>query len=412
MNCIFLRGIVLSLFAVLSLCAIANAADLIPSVAWNKTFPDTIIDRAQAVIQTSDGGFILTCAPSSMGTFYTLKLDAVGNPQWNRTFFGTVLGLGQTIIQTADGGYAVAGGYQGSPLLLRIDPLGVPQWNKTYVGPGICSAAAIIQTREGGYALVGTSIKQSEPSGVDTHSTWFIKTDSQGNMEWNQTLGSGDPRSLIQTADGGYAVAKDYYFNLVKLDSKGIMEWNRTYVDRDKNEVHSLVQASDGGYALGGWMWLRINEGSPYFALVKTDETGSAQWTKYYGEGTAWSMAKTIDDGFAMVGSNNRFVKTDANGTKQWEIDVGGYCVIQTRDGGYAVTGSAPINETASGARLAKLSRDPVLPSATPPSSMSASASPSPSIPEFTPVVILGLAVATGLLAIGLRKSRVPSAGK
>lgn len=369
-----------------------------PSIAWRQTYPEVGENRAQWVIQTMDGGFILTSKPS-----YILKVDSLGNPQWNRTYPELTFGSSQPIVQTSEGGYAVAAAYQNSYILLKTDSFGNPQWNQTYIGYGICAASAVIQTRDGGYALGGISINQSVPVEQGTHSTWLVKTDSNGNMEWNQTLGKGDLKSLIQTTDGGYAIAKDHNFNLIKLDSKGALEWNKTYVDRDKNEVYSVVQTSDGGYALGGWMWLRSDGGNSNFALVKTDAAGKMQWTQYYGVGTAWSMTKTSDSGFALVGSNSdRLVKADSNGTAQWELDVWGYCVIQTQDGGFALAGSGHINETTWGPQLTKISRDPTLPpvSTTPTSEVS----PSPTIPELTPFAFLALAVVVCVLALTLKR--------
>jgi len=57
---------------------------------------------------------------------------------------------------------------------------------------------------------------------------WLIKTDSSGNMEWNQTYGYGRANSVIQTSDGGYAMAGYKIegfptFCLVKTDEAGII---------------------------------------------------------------------------------------------------------------------------------------------------------------------------------------------
>jgi len=79
------------------------------------------------------------------------------------------------------------------------------QWNKTYGGTDRDRPSALVQASGGGYAIVGCT--RSYGAGLDV---WLVKTDAYGNMEWNKTYGgpSSDwPSALVQTSDGGFAVA-------------------------------------------------------------------------------------------------------------------------------------------------------------------------------------------------------------
>ena len=73
---------------------------------------------------------------------------------------------------------------------------------------------------------------------------------------------------MVQTSDGGYAIAgyttlvwcwrNDAW--LVKTDASGNMQWNKTYGGTGTDEALYLVQTSDGGYAIAGlhnlvWRW-------------------------------------------------------------------------------------------------------------------------------------------------------------
>jgi hypothetical protein len=74
---------------------------------------------------------------------------------------------------------------------------------------------------------------------------------------WNRPCGgTADDRvpSVIQTNDGGYAIAGWDGANalFVKTDSSGNMQWNKTYGGLHSDVVYSVVQTGDGGYALGG----------------------------------------------------------------------------------------------------------------------------------------------------------------
>jgi hypothetical protein len=83
-------------------------------------------------------------------------------------------------------------------------------------------------------------------------------------MQWNNTYGGKDNEdgtSILQTSDGGYAIAGDtdsfgaggYDFYLVKTDSTGTMQWNNTYGGKDNEyATFGLIQTSDGGFAMTG----------------------------------------------------------------------------------------------------------------------------------------------------------------
>jgi hypothetical protein len=90
---------------------------------------------------------------------------------WVRTYGGTNLESAYSIIQTSDGGYAVAGSVESGALLLKTDSTGNMEWNQTYVGDG---ARSLVGTSDGGYVLAG--------------GTRLIKTDAYGNIEWTRTL--------------------------------------------------------------------------------------------------------------------------------------------------------------------------------------------------------------------------------
>jgi len=239
--------------------------------------------------------------------------------------------------------------------------IGTSSVNSTYGGPGLEEANCLIQTSDGGYVLAGQNATGS--GGWDFR---WVKTDANGVVQWSHSYGTGaDDRaySAVQTADGGYALAGDVGagfgdgdFWLIRADANGNTLWNKTYGTPNYNGATSIVQTPDGGFALSGWTDSPM--GNPNAWLVKTDENGSLQWDKIFGgpyyDGSN-SMILTADGGYALAGQSRSYgeggydfwlVKTDSSGNMQWDRTYGGtsddlaYSVIATSDGGYVLIGS------------------------------------------------------------------------
>jgi len=393
-------------FLSLGLNGFTNCASASPSIAWSQTYTNSNLRGIDTLLQTKDGGFLLagkTSSGPSQPTYIELvKVDSLGNVQWNRTYEGTGLPMDNCLVQTDDGNYAVAGEYIFTSQqkvgfwLSKINANGDIIWSKTYFGEGFGWAEVLMQTDDGGYALIG-------PTHADTHiitgemDIWLLKTDASGNQQWAKTVGTGFAHSVVQTTDGGYALAgysTSANFQLIKTNSTGTVEWSKNFGNEDKATASSVVQTQDGGFAVGGAMWLRSNGGGLNLAVVRTDSLGNEQWTKYYGFGIIRDLLQTSDGGFALA--SNPFIKVDASGNKQWELSFGNqtsvYSVIQAQNSGYAVTGEANTVGASKGWMAAISSTDQTYP--TP------SNSTTPSVPEFSWLAVLPLFVSIPFIII------------
>jgi len=344
-----------------------------PSPYFCKAIGGPYIEVGASLIQTSDGGYAIAGSTSSFGAVevdvYVVKLDANGNLQWTKTIGGPGYDWGKSLIQTSDGGYAIAGYtsliYEegGDVYLVKLDAHGNLQWTKTIGGPKDDRGFSLIQTSDGGYAIAGST----SSFGAGEGDVYVIKLDANGNLQWTKTIGGPkDDRgfSLIQTSDGGYAIAgitesfgageKDVY--VVKLDAKGNLQWTKTIGGKSWDEGHSLIQTSDGGYAIAGYT-SSFGAGEMDVYVIKLDSNGNLQWTKTIGgPGYDWgkSLIQTSDGGYAIAGYTSSFgagkmdvyvIKLDSNGNLQWTKTIGGpdfdwgESLIQTSDGGHAIAG-------------------------------------------------------------------------
>lgn len=303
--------------------------DYLYGAAWNQSYDH--LYNAAGLVQTSDGGYVIAGNSYTKGTgtnirsegIKLLKTDLNGSVQWSRTYKVPDVEYydgATSMVQTNDGGYAIAGNTGNISFLIKTDSYGKFQLKRTYGEPDKDNSfSSVIQTGDGGYALAGTT----KFNGSDA--SWLVKTDRDGNIMWNQTypskLGTNDTTfdnyatSVIQTDDGGYALAANqriYWARneysevwLVKTDSLGDMVWNQTF--NDYVYVYSIIQTSDGGLAFAGnaqryWSWQAW--------IVKLDASGNAEWNQTYpnrsggGDGwTAYRLIETSDGGFALAGS-------------------------------------------------------------------------------------------------------------
>jgi len=322
--------------------ALFVAATLLTQSACNRTSPPfckaiggASHDDGRFLIQTSDGGYAIAGGTISFGAggedVYVVKLDAKGNLQWTKTIGGKKEEVGNSLIQTSDGGYAIAGvtnsfgAGEKDVYVVKLDANGNLQWTKTIGGPGDELGASLIQTSDGGYAIAG----YTKSFGAGGEDVYVVKLDANGNLQWTKTIGGPENEEgscLIQTSDGGYAIAgytlsfgagwADVY--VVKLDASGNLQWTKTIGGKDVDGGLSLIQTSDGGYAItGATNSFGAASGDVY--VVKLDANGNLQWTKTIGGPeieTGSSLIQTSDGGYAIAGHTKSF------GAGDWDVYV------------------------------------------------------------------------------------------
>jgi hypothetical protein len=277
-----------------------------------------------------------------------------------------------------------------NPWLIKTDFKGNEEWNRTYSYYSLPYYSGYIQsvqqTSDGGYILGCTFYnaappKTKEVSPMDHHKQGFvssmvlIKTDSNGNEQWNRTYSSVEYSwcfCIRQTTDGGYIAtgggnatsAGSINVYLLKTYPDGTIQWLKTYGTSDMDEEgHAVQQTSEGGYIITGMSDCNYDTDWGKIWLIKTDANGAMLWDKKF-EGSsrhsligpetyANSVQQTSDSGFIIAGvidNQGCLLKTDSKGNETWRKtpflnDYSFFCYSgkQTLDGGYIATGNGLI---------------------------------------------------------------------
>ncbi len=261
---------------------------------------------------------------------------------------------GEAVIELDDGGFMIGATINFDFGLVRLDPNGNYLWNKTYDDTKTNSLEYLIKCSDGGFALLGRTYNWPVPGTYND--MWLIRTNSSGHMLWNATYGgpwNDDSAGIIELADG-FMIAGTYHvtndpnmdFWLIRTNETGSVEWSKTYGNLDTQICEEFIQTSDNGYALCG------RDGSNIL-LVKTDSQGNHAWNKTWGgveTDYAYGIIECELGGFAIAGKYDNsmlLLRTDSNGNHLWNATFlrtgfvsDAYSLVETVDHGFTLLGT------------------------------------------------------------------------
>jgi len=341
--------------------------------SWELAFGGSDIDMGRCVVETDDGGYILTGTTESFGAgdkdVYVIKVNQFGETTWMRTFGGEYDDEGYCVIEAADGGYIVAGvtesfGEGGDIYLIKLDSFGDSIWTKTYGGSNYEKATSVVQTSNKELIVAGCTYS----FGAGGSDIYVLKLTSMGDTIWTRTCGGAFDDfgySVSLTADNKYIVTgsskptssgrPDVYIQ--KLDAAGETVWTRTYGGSYYDIGYGCASTSDGGCIVAG-ATSSFGTGSQYDAyILRLTSSGDTLWTRRYGGSAsekAYSVVQTHDGGYIVVGETQSYgagaydiytLGLFSTGDTLWTSTSGGtssdraYSIALTSDGGYAIAG-------------------------------------------------------------------------
>ena len=254
------------------------------------------------------------------------------------------------------------------------------QWSETFGDKNNDRATHIQQTQDGGYIITGIYQTKSGLLSTDDNA-WLIKINSKGKKEWSKTFGGekGDRAKYVQqTQDGGYIIVGETssYGNgqsdiwLIKTDANGKQKWDKTFGNMGGESAESVEQTPDGGYIIIGYGNIyednQVKSG-PWF--IKTDANGNKQWdkrflfTSYPG---IVHIDQTSDNGYISIRRpslerSSSVTKTDEEGNELWRRYYDQFplhAIQQTSDDGYIIASTKLITNMKNNAWIIKLNGD------------------------------------------------------
>jgi hypothetical protein len=322
-----------------------DAQTVTPILEWGKTYGPYM---AFSITQTNDGGYAIACQNATLEIHgynsyrpSVIKTDSDGNTTW-QTEIPNIVGWATSIVQTTDLGYAI--GCRPNGTVVKLDEQGRIQWEYA-IGYSGCR---VFQASDGNYVATGNR----ENTKTGGYETFLYKLNKEGGFMWSKTYRFGYAdlvTAFVETHDGGYAFAGENTGWFGKTDSNGNLLWNQTYIASSTGNsivFSSIVNDDNDSFVLAGFDSF-VPEGSDVRLfngyLLKTDSMGNVQSTYQYPNCSIQSLVKAPFGYVAMgnIDNQNRLFGINSTGEILWitEIPANPHGLALTKNNSCIVTG-------------------------------------------------------------------------
>ncbi len=299
-------------------------------------------DLFYKVIVASDGGFVMCGYTSSItgisDDILIVKLNSAGQMVWTKTLGGAGRDRAQDIIELSNGSFVVTGYTTSSPasyydaFLYKINSSGDSLWYKLYSTGSFLydDANSVRALSNGGFLMGGQSA-----NGANGFDQFLIRTDDSGNVLWTKKFGTAATDNIEYIAVGnncfylaggtaGAGMGGDDGY-VVKTDTVGNVIWAKTYGGSFPDDFHTVQITGDGGLIMAGTT-SSTGPLQPNMWLMRTNSDGDSLWSNTYGGDNhdhGYSGIQSSDGGYVIVGHTGSFgfngedayiVKTNSSG--------------------------------------------------------------------------------------------------
>lgn len=301
-------------------------ADRTLDTAFNAALGTGFASAVYAVLETSDGGFLVG------GTFSSVNGDDAAPDRLVRlnadgtldTDFADRLGTGFgggnvfSITETSDGKILVGGNFTSLDQdpsvpdgLVRLNPDGSLDTEfADQLGTGFATTVrAVVQAPDGGLVVGGNFTSLNGDASVPHH-LLRLNPDGTPDTAFNAALGTGFNSFVfyaVAASNGGYLVGGQFSAfdgdesvpdNLLRLTAAGTLDgaFNAHLGTGPNSSLSSLSETSDGDYLVGGWFTAVNDDESVPDGLVRLNADGSmdAGFNALLGTGFSGSVGGAV----------------------------------------------------------------------------------------------------------------------
>jgi hypothetical protein len=286
------------------------------TAAWERNLGGPADEHSPAVIQTRDGGFLLTSVTESFSTspdMWIVKLEPDGSIAWQISLGGDqperTAGRG-TLLEAPDGTlYVLAQSQSFSSMewdawLVSLDETGDVLWQEAIgvSGSGSSTGSAIAMSG-GDLYFAGQTDQSPHPSCA----AWVVRLNTSGEIVWQKAYAAGgcDAATGIVSHAGGVVIegnvsttsAGSYDMWLASIDADGAIAWQRNIGTPDELELGMSLDLHRDGLLLLGRYVATGGFGHHDLLIMRTGNDGSFAGTcDLVSDGTS-----TVEDSTATV---------------------------------------------------------------------------------------------------------------
>jgi len=268
-------------------------------IIWDKIIGGNGDETLWTGTATSDG-CVVACGWSTsedgdvsinygINDIWMVKLSNEGEIMWDFSIGSNLLDYGQAIIQTSDGGFLVGGSSLitgggnlnceshglADGVLIKLDSLRNIEWQQCYGGSDYDGITALIET-SGGY-IFGAYVNSNDGDISGWHGGldfWIVKVDYDSNIIWQNPIGGSRNEAgnfIMQTLDNGIVAFCTTLSNdgdvsgnhsiseydadiwVVKLNNEGVLLWQQCIGGIGDEELYfGVVKKSNNNFVIAG----------------------------------------------------------------------------------------------------------------------------------------------------------------
>jgi hypothetical protein len=193
-----------------------------------------------------------------VGEFWGIKLDASANMEWRRYFGGSNNDRSYAVLQTDDGGFLMTGHSESDDFditnprgsydfwVVRLNENGELLWEKNLGGSSVEFAYDLTTSNTSSYFIVGDTRSAngdiSNPLG--NADAWLVNLNDQGNIIWEKTYGGSNfdsAKAITPLDEQNFAIAGDSQSDDINLnENKGQNDAWIMVIGNEGDVKHSL----------------------------------------------------------------------------------------------------------------------------------------------------------------------------